>query len=408
MQQTFTPYRTSSGSPRSICKRSAMAVATPLLSAAARRCTRSASTIGRREVMDCHSLTIDGCTTFRKIPKTWFSTSESFVAAGHIWRIRFYPKGECCFWRQGYMSLYLELVTAANAYYRATDPVDFKFTLLDLAGNPVPQYSRAMAAHVFSAESRRVGFNDFIRWKDLERSGCLKDDRFTVRCDITVFQDYWTAGNDGDGGGHAVAPVQQVTVPPSNLHEHLGDLLGKKQGADVTVDVAGEAFDAHGWLLGARSPVFEAELLAAAKEKAPSGGRRRVVVEGMDPKVFKAMLHFMYTDVLPEMDQEDTVDMSLGLLAAAHRYELERLKLICEETLCRRIDVDTAASSLAVAEQHGCRALKAACLGFMARPGNLKAVMETKGFEKIKANCPAVMLDLIMKQVAARMAIHQP
>ena len=395
-----------------------MAVATPWLSAAARRCTRSASTIGRREVMDCHSLTIDGCTTFKMIPNTWFSTSESFVAAGHVWRIRFYPKGAReCFLRRGYMSIYLELDSAAGGgggYYRTTDPVDFRFTLLDLAGNPVPQYSRAMAARVFSAESRRMGFNDFIRWKDLERSGCLKDDRFTVRCDITVFQDYRTADdNDGDG---AVAPVQQqvtVAVPPSNLHEHLGDLLGKKQGADVKVDVAGEALDAHGWLLAARSPVFEAELLAAAKEKAPSSGggaaRRRVVVEGMDPRVFKAMLHFMYTDVLPEMDQEEeTVAMSQGLLAAAHRYELERLKLICEETLCRRIDVDTAASTLAVAEQHGCRALKAACLEFMARPGNLKAVLETKGFEKIKANCPAVMLDLIMKQVAARIAIQQP
>jgi speckle-type POZ protein len=46
-----------------------------------------------------------------------------------------------------------------------------------------------------------------------------------------------------------------------------------------------------------------------------------------------------------------------------HRYELEKLKLICEEAfLCKRIDVSTVAGTLAVAEQHCCHALKAACV----------------------------------------------
>lgn len=93
--------------------------------------------------------------------------------------------------------------------------------------------------------------------------------------------------------------------------------------------------------------------------------------------------------------------MAQGLAAAAHRYEMGRLKLVCEQMLCERVGLGTVAGSLAVAEMHDCRALKDACMEFVARPEILKAVMETDGFEKMKANCPNVMLELVMKQLAA-------
>jgi len=45
-------------------------------------------------------------------------------------------------------------------------------------------FSRAVAAYFISAESRRMGFRDFIRWNDPERSGCSRI--IIVQCDITV------------------------------------------------------------------------------------------------------------------------------------------------------------------------------------------------------------------------------
>jgi speckle-type POZ protein len=114
----------------------------------------------------------------------------------------------------------------------------------------------------------------------------------------------------------------------------------------------------------------------------------------------------MYTDALPETEEgdvdEDAMSMAHGLLAAAQRFKLERLKLMCEETLAKRIDVSTVADTLGVAEQHGCRALKAACMEFMARPGNLKAVMATEGYDKIikDKDCTHVMLDFAIRQLA--------
>lgn len=54
------------------------------------------------------------------------------------------------------------------------------------------------------------------------------------------------------------------------------------------------------------------------------------------------------------------------LLAAADRYSLPRLRLICESVLCNDISVDSVARILALAEQHRAADLKSVCLRFAA------------------------------------------
>lgn len=54
------------------------------------------------------------------------------------------------------------------------------------------------------------------------------------------------------------------------------------------------------------------------------------------------------------------------LLAAADRYCLPRLKLICESVLCKDITVDSVAGILALAERHHAVDLKFVCLKFAA------------------------------------------
>jgi speckle-type POZ protein len=62
------------------------------------------------------------------------------------------------------------------------------------------------------------------------------------------------------------------------------------------------------------------------------------------------------------------------------------------------MDASTAATSLALAEQHSCRGLKAICLKFLAFPGNiLKAVVANDGFEHVRSSCPSVLRELQAK-----------
>lgn len=64
--------------------------------------------------------------------------------------------------------------------------------------------------------------------------------------------------------------------------------------------------------------------------------------------------------------------MAQHLLAAADRYGLERLKVLCEATLCEDVAINNVATTLALAEQHHCSHLKSVCLKFVASRENLR------------------------------------
>ena len=211
------------------------------------------------------------------------------------------------------------------------------------------------------------GYSKFCKNEDLaslvRRRGL---DRFSIRCDIVVLNGFRTEEE---------AP--SAAVPPSDLHKHLGDLLQSGRGTDVVFEVGGEAFAAHRCVLAARSPVISADLLGAANDGAAAAGVVRV--DGVEPRAFKALLRYAYTDSLPEMDKEEEGAILRSLLMAAERYGLPRLKTICEDKLCRLLDVATVEIVLALAEQHHCDRLKEACLQFLAAPANLRAVMRARG-----------------------------
>jgi speckle-type POZ protein len=126
------------------------------------------------------------------------------------------------------------------------------------------------------------------------------------------------------------------------------------------------------------------------------------VIEDMRADVFRNLLHFIYTDTtLPEQTAEEGVLMAQHLLVAADRYGMERLKIICENKLCRHIDVSTLATTLALAEQHRCQGLKDACFEFLKAPGALDAIMATDGFDHLAVSCPSLIKEL-MSKLAAR------
>lgn len=109
---------------------------------------------------------------------------------------------------------------------------------------------------------------------------------------------------------------------------------------------------------------------------------RTCILSHMDHYLFfQAMLLFIYTDKLPDVDEVESTGtmcsstvMVQHLLAAADLYNLDRLKLLCESELCKAINIDTVATILALAEQHHCPQLKGSCLKFTANPENLGGV----------------------------------
>uniref|UniRef100_A0ACD5ZCF8 Uncharacterized protein n=1 Tax=Avena sativa TaxID=4498 RepID=A0ACD5ZCF8_AVESA len=263
----------------------------------------------------------------------------------------------------------------------------------------------------------------------------IDDDSFAVQCILEVFKELPDI---------ATVSLKELQLPSSNLHQHFSQLLQSGTGSDVTFLVSGESFAAHKLILAARSPVFMAEFFGDMTEKcSPS-----VEIEDMEAAVFKALLHFIYTDTVPEFGQQEAADaediyidtvpelrqqeivlgmapdyipgekegndgddivrfgcfgqkeeavmsMAQHLLAAADRYGLDRLKLICVGELSGGINVGTAATTLALAEQHNCPELKERCVEFIIRTSaTLDAVLRTKGYKHLEASCPLVVIDI--------------
>lgn len=186
----------------------------------------------------------------------------------------------------------------------------------------------------------------------------------------------------------------------SDLQRHLGNLLAAGEGTDVTFQVASETFSAHRCVLAARSPVFRVEFFGVT-----SGGgaattpttRDCIRIDDMLAHVFEALLHFIYTDSLPETPGLEEPMMAEHLLEAADRYGMQRLKLIYEEELMSGgVNENTVAKMLRLAVRHRCRMLREACIEFLKHPPALDVVMATNDglFEFVAMSCPVVLKEL--------------
>ncbi|CAM0871161.1 unnamed protein product [Alopecurus aequalis] len=273
--------------------------------------------------------------------------------------------------------------------------VKFQFSFIDQVEYQKAMHIRATETYSFSREDAIHGCSEFMKRDALERSAHLKGDCFTIRCDIMVCKDL-------------------NTCMLSHMHEHFDHLRQNKLGSDVTFEVSGETFAAHRCVLAARSKVFTTQLFGPMMEGTTSSV---IQIKDMKAKVFAALLRFIYTDTFPEMDKDKNMEEKgqdeeegqlkdvmwlQDLLVAADRYDLQRLKFLCEKKLSEQIGVSSVASTLALAEQNHCCRLKEACFKFIQvqSPECLHKVMATDGWYHIISTHPSVLNEFVAKLVS--------
>nr|CAB3468699.1 unnamed protein product [Digitaria exilis] len=340
-------------------------------------------------VRSVHLLKIDGFCATEAMGRSECIKSRWNVG-GHEWEVHLYPN--ClCRTTDDHRDIYgvaLKLTLLSEPQRKTF--ANLSCRLVDPSRNRDPSLVKC-TSYKFGAgidwigECRKLVL--LMERDEVPLSGYLVNDSLTVECTLTVLMKL---------PDMVVIPsVSEVPLPSSDLHRHLGELLQGQWGADVTFVLdSGDRIPAHKNILAARSPVFKAEFFGDMSERSS----QTVRIQDMQAAVFKAMLHFIYTDTAPELDEEPetAAAMAQHLLAAADRYGLERLKLICEGKLSGGIDVDTAATTLALAEKHNCSVLKDKCVDFMARsPETLNAVLATDGYKHLVESCPLMFTELL-------------
>jgi speckle-type POZ protein len=361
--------------------------------------TASASAIIAQTSSGYHHLKIHGYSSLTALPVGHRLSSCPFTVGGHLWRIDYYPNGD----REdsaGHISVYLVLhdnvTNNVTAQFRFGFEPSKKRALFFLNNNhnKVKPPPPATPSYSFASQGA-LGYPKFVQLGALENSKFLKNDSFTIRCDVVVID---RVRVEGKGSADKKEIPEFVKVPPPDLSRHLAGLLLAERGADVVFEAGGETFAAHRCVLAARSPVFSAELFGSMKE-GNTANSSVLRVHDMEPQVFKALLCFLYTDSLPEMEKEEEDVMCQHLLVAADKYAMERMKLVCEDRLCKYIHVNTVANILALAQMHSCAGLKSACVHFLTSPGNLRAAMDSDGFHHLTTTCPSLLKELITMSV---------
>uniref|UniRef100_A0A1D1Y469 BTB/POZ and MATH domain-containing protein 2 n=1 Tax=Anthurium amnicola TaxID=1678845 RepID=A0A1D1Y469_9ARAE len=365
--------------------------------AAAQAPSETASTSLTQTVNGSHQFRINGYSLSKGMGIGKYVASDTFQVGGFSWAIYFYPDGKSPEDNAAYVSLFIALASEGTDV-RAL----FELTLMDQSGKERHKvhshFGRTLETGPYTLKYRGSmwGYKRFYKRTALETSDYLKDDCLLVHCSVGVVR------------SHTEGPkVYSIAVPPSNIGQHFGHLLESGEATDVSFEVDGEIFCAHKLVLASRSPVFRAQLFGPMKDR----NTDCIKVEDMEAPVFKALLHFIYWDSLPDMEEITGLNtkwastlMAQHLLAAADRYALERLRLFCEAKLCDDVAINTVATTLALAEQHHCFQLKTVCLEFVASPENLKAVMQTDGFEYLKASCPSLLTEIL--EYVAKMGEH--
>ncbi|KAI3944634.1 hypothetical protein MKW98_021092 [Papaver atlanticum] len=324
-------------------------------------------------------------------------SSRTFTVCGHDWVITFYPDGDTQD-SQEYVSVYLKIVSPGEV--RAT----FEFKLLDQSEkgkHGVHKISSVKSPITFRTQGVAAGYPKYMKRSELESSSYLKDDCLRIHCTVGVVRtrDRTFQTIDETVQTHAEEEKDYVIpVPPSDMIQKLKGLLESEIGCDVTFQVGDEFFRVHKSILAARSPVFRAQFFGLVGNP----GVETVAIEEFEPFAFKAMLLFLYSDKLPE-GRELSVSKSpctsttilQHLLVAADRFDLPRLRLMCEAKLCKEINPSTVATTLAIAERHQCLQLKTICLKFAAKPENLGGVMKSDGYAYLEKWYPSLLTDLL-------------
>ena len=173
-----------------------------------------------------------------------------------------------------------------------------------------------------------------------------------------------------------------IKVPDCSLSDDFGHLFEDKQFSDVILSVAGYEFKVHKAILSVRSPVFAAMFKHDMKER----NTGIVKIDDVSQDVMEEVLRFVYTGKVLNIDK-----MADDLLTAADKYQLDRLKAMCEKSLRKNLSIENVSEVLILADFHNADQLKLQTIEFINTHGI--DVIETEGFKTMMDTNPGLIAE---------------
>ncbi|XP_064485137.1 speckle-type POZ protein-like [Ornithodoros turicata] len=153
----------------------------------------------------------------------------------------------------------------------------------------------------------------------------VPDDVLTLCCELTIFYRWQSS---------AACTVENPPRPGFSSLFQDGDFT------IVALTAQGKEIKVHKNVLAMCSPVFNAMFKNNMMEKREN----RVDLRDISARVLQEIVTFMYTDTAPNI-----ASLAADLLYAAEKYDLKRLKSMCEHRLASSLTVDNAVHVLHLA-----------------------------------------------------------
>ncbi|XP_057318376.1 speckle-type POZ protein B-like [Microplitis mediator] len=259
------------------------------------------------------------------------------------------------------------------------DKVRTKFSLFILDSKNERKFLKT--AYKISDFNAGQGYPKFLEIKQLldNKDDFLPKNNLTVCIELTVYDDY-----------ESFTTEMPLEIPQRQITDDFKELYDSKINSDVILVVGNEKFEAHKIILSARSPVFLAMFTHEMKEKRDS----EVDIPDIDPGTFNKMLEFIYTDKINDLDTD-----AADLLKAADKYQLLKLKSLCEKSLSKSASIDSAIKLMILADMHNANQLFEHVLELIIK--NIEDVIKTPEYKELEASEPSLFSKLFKKLVTS-------
>ncbi len=191
-----------------------------------------------------------------------------------------------------------------------------------------------------------------------------------------------------DDGAPADPPSPHIDCS-GELISHLEQLFDGMKFTDVVFNIGTRQFPAHKSIMAARSEVFAAMFQHPTTENLTN----QAIIEDMEPEVFQEMLRFIYTG---RLNLATMKTMAVGLLIAADKYLLIKLKTVCEKYLLRQMSPVNCVelilrNDLLNPPEHLKKSIKKAAQSFQRLQSE---VMATTKWEKMEEENPKLLFQI--------------
>jgi len=189
-----------------------------------------------------------------------------------------------------------------------------------------------------------------------------------LKCLAEVYQLNELSSLAGKLSRNEVLTAEDKAIAEENLRKDIHTILHNKSKSDVTFAVQGivkKKFYLHKLILETRSEYFSGLLNHNWKENVDS--KHKYAVTDMSSEVFESLIDYLYSDQLPRLN----AGVAGELLVVANKYNLTRLKQICENAIqpeLQHCDKELVLRLYFDADLHLAEQLKTSCLHLFALP----------------------------------------